>query len=119
MQYHQPFFSFSPALFSHSAFLKGLNNKQRRPHYFTKDFVKLKQIPTWKEMAKSARIQQPEETIYPKDNNLNGKISLLRGDITKLEVDAIVNAGILQVLGDTPEFREFNGAIAKSYPRLG
>ncbi|KAK9391173.1 O-acetyl-ADP-ribose deacetylase MACROD1 [Crotalus adamanteus] len=74
------------------SFLKGLNNKQRRPHYFTKDFVKLKQIPTWKEMAKSARIQQPEETIYPKDNNLNGKISLLRGDITKLEVDAIVNA---------------------------
>ncbi|XP_015681742.1 ADP-ribose glycohydrolase MACROD1 [Protobothrops mucrosquamatus] len=75
------------------SFLKGLNNKQRRPHYFTKDFVKLKQIPTWKEMAKSARIQQPEETIYPKDNNLNGKISLVRGDITKLEVDAIVNAG--------------------------
>ncbi|XP_070806426.1 ADP-ribose glycohydrolase MACROD1 isoform X3 [Pituophis catenifer annectens] len=74
------------------SFLKGLNNKQRRAHYFTKDFVKLKQIPTWKEMAKSARIQQPEETNYPKDNNLNGKISLFRGDITKLEVDAIVNA---------------------------
>ncbi|XP_026548211.1 O-acetyl-ADP-ribose deacetylase MACROD1-like isoform X2 [Notechis scutatus] len=75
------------------SFLKGLNNKQRRSHYFTKDFIKLKQIPTWKEMAKSARIQQPEETNYPKDNNLNGKISLFRGDITKLEVDAIVNAG--------------------------
>uniref|UniRef100_A0A670ZP70 Uncharacterized protein n=1 Tax=Pseudonaja textilis TaxID=8673 RepID=A0A670ZP70_PSETE len=35
------------------SFLKGLNNKQRRSHYFTKDFIKLKQIPTWKEMAKS------------------------------------------------------------------
>ncbi|KAM6435237.1 ADP-ribose glycohydrolase MACROD1 isoform 3-T4 [Liasis olivaceus] len=74
------------------SFLKGLNNKQRREHYFTRDVIKLKQIPTWKEMAKSARIRQPEETIYPKDNHLNGKISLVRGDITKLEVDAIVNA---------------------------
>uniref|UniRef100_A0A8D0L4F9 Mono-ADP ribosylhydrolase 1 n=1 Tax=Sphenodon punctatus TaxID=8508 RepID=A0A8D0L4F9_SPHPU len=75
------------------SFLKGLNNKQRREHYFTKDFIKLKQIPTWKELAKSARVKQPEESAFPKDNRLNEKISLLRGDITKLEVDAIVNAG--------------------------
>ncbi|KAJ7307315.1 hypothetical protein JRQ81_009323 [Phrynocephalus forsythii] len=74
------------------SFLKGLNNKQRREQYFTRDFIKLKQIPTWKEMAKSAWVKQPEETVYPKDNHLNEKISLFRGDITKLEVDAIVNA---------------------------
>ncbi|KAJ6654273.1 hypothetical protein lerEdw1_007370 [Lerista edwardsae] len=75
------------------SFLKGLNNKQKREHYYTKEFVKLKNIPTWKEMAKSARVKQPEEAVYPKDNQLNEKISLFRGDITKLEVDAIVNAG--------------------------
>ncbi|EMP25780.1 MACRO domain-containing protein 1 [Chelonia mydas] len=73
-------------------YLKGLNQKQRREHYYTKDFVTLKDIDTWKKMAKSARLKQPEETKFPKDNHLNEKISLVRRDITKLEMDAIVNA---------------------------
>ena len=34
-----------------------------------------------------------EEPKYKKDKHLNEKISLFRGDITKLEMDAIVNAG--------------------------
>lgn len=34
-----------------------------------------------------------EEPKYKKDKQLNEKVSLFRGDITKLEVDAIVNAG--------------------------
>lgn len=34
-----------------------------------------------------------EEPPYKKDKQLNEKISLFRGDITKLEVDAIINAG--------------------------
>lgn len=37
---------------SPAAFLKGLSDKQREEHYFCKDFIKLKKIPTWKETAK-------------------------------------------------------------------
>lgn len=34
-----------------------------------------------------------EQSAYKRDPNLDQKISLFRGDITKLEIDAIVNAG--------------------------
>nr|XP_012633344.1 O-acetyl-ADP-ribose deacetylase MACROD1 isoform X5 [Microcebus murinus] len=74
------------------SFLKGLSDKQREEHYFCKDFVRLKKIPTWKETAKGVAVKV-EEPKYKKDKQLNEKISLFRGDITKLEVDAIVNAG--------------------------
>uniref|UniRef100_A0A8B9X5U3 Mono-ADP ribosylhydrolase 1 n=1 Tax=Bos mutus grunniens TaxID=30521 RepID=A0A8B9X5U3_BOSMU len=56
-----------------------------------RDFVRLKKIPTWKETAKGVTVKV-EEPKYKKDKQLNEKISLFRGDITKLEVDAIVNA---------------------------
>lgn len=35
-----------------AAFLKGLSDKQREEHYFCRDFIRLKKIPTWKETAK-------------------------------------------------------------------
>ncbi|KAJ1066219.1 hypothetical protein K5549_018456, partial [Capra hircus] len=73
------------------SFLKGLSDKQREEHYFCRDFVRLKKIPTWKETAKGVTVTV-EEPKYKKDKQLNEKISLFRGDITKLEVDAIVNA---------------------------
>ncbi|XP_040112200.1 ADP-ribose glycohydrolase MACROD1 isoform X3 [Oryx dammah] len=73
------------------SFLKGLSDKQREEHYFCRDFVRLKKIPTWKETAKGVTVKV-EEPKYKKDKQLNEKISLFRGDITKLEVDAIVNA---------------------------
>lgn len=39
------------------------------------------------------KAKQPEEVKFPKNKDLIEKISLFRGDITKLEIDAIVNTG--------------------------
>ena len=39
-----------------------------------------------------------KEPAFEVDENLNQKISLWQGDITTLEIDAIVNAGMLYCL---------------------
>uniref|UniRef100_A0A8C4P2X9 MACD2 deacetylase n=1 Tax=Dromaius novaehollandiae TaxID=8790 RepID=A0A8C4P2X9_DRONO len=67
--------------------------EERRKEYL-RDYVPLKDIPTWMEDVKSKNESDGENTKEDLQGkkSLSEKVSLYRGDITLLEVDAIVNA---------------------------
>ncbi|XP_015682607.1 ADP-ribose glycohydrolase MACROD2 [Protobothrops mucrosquamatus] len=68
--------------------------EERRKEYL-RDYVPLKDIPTWKEEMKNKAQSDEENTneAFLMQKSLSEKVSLYRGDITVLEIDAIVNAG--------------------------
>ena len=76
-----------------------LPKETRRKEYFCKDFIPLNTIRTWSEQYKDVNIQ-PDSNIreqlfkgfHKNDMDLSCYISIVEGDITKLEVDCIVNA---------------------------
>ena len=54
------------------------------------NYIKLDDIPSWKHAYTGKK--NVVETDYKIDENLNDKVSTFVGDITTLEIDAIVNA---------------------------
>ncbi|XP_072887322.1 uncharacterized protein [Hemitrygon akajei] len=73
--------------------LEEIDQTERRCYYKSERFVVLDEVPTWKDFSAQEELKQPA-THYKKDDILNEKVSLLQEDLTKLEIDAIVNAGI-------------------------
>ncbi|XP_072887324.1 ADP-ribose glycohydrolase MACROD1-like isoform X3 [Hemitrygon akajei] len=71
--------------------LEEIDQTERRCYYKSERFVVLDEVPTWKDFSAQEELKQPA-THYKKDDILNEKVSLLQEDLTKLEIDAIVNA---------------------------
>ncbi|XP_043916083.1 ADP-ribose glycohydrolase MACROD2 [Protopterus annectens] len=69
--------------------------EERRKEYHHRDYVPLENIPTW-DKESQRRIQGTDGDVQDPSNvndSLSSKVALYRGDITALEIDAIVNAG--------------------------
>ncbi|XP_076015711.1 ADP-ribose glycohydrolase MACROD1 [Genypterus blacodes] len=74
--------------------LLSLSVEERRKNYRTPKFVPLDDISVWSSTAVGSK-----QSRYPRNEKLDHKIAVYSGDITQLEIDAIVNAANKTLLG--------------------
>ncbi|XP_042594734.1 ADP-ribose glycohydrolase MACROD1-like [Cyprinus carpio] len=90
-------------------------DKEKRRETYRVDFIPLEKIPVWSPSGDSSC-----KPRYKVNEELNKKISLFSGDITKLEIDAVANAANKTLLGgggvgdispDAQELRELRDCV--------
>lgn len=74
-------------------------DQRRKSYKCGPRFVRLDTIQTWNESTGTSPLPAPVTSPYSLNPELNAKISVFRGDITTLEVDAIVNAANRRLAG--------------------
>eukprot|EP01133_Synstelium_polycarpum_P008700 gene8700-10220_t len=74
--------------------------KKRSLYACGDDYLQVDNIPSWYDFIEEKRAKfKPRQPIFTPNANINRKVSLFGGDITTLEIDAIVNAARPSLLG--------------------